>query len=106
MINLILSNNNLEVYTQWIKNALINLGLSESIAGGINLLALLIVYLGFLCFVAYMLFKIFSKIIDSLFNSKRFMFIKYLSNTRFTKNLHYLLLLFFFLLLTSNVFIL
>src|SRR5690625_581128 len=103
MINLILSNNNLEVYTQWIKNALINLGLSESIAGGINLLALLIVYLGFLYFVAYMLLKIFPKIIDSLSKSKRVKFLKYLENTRFTKNLAYLIPLLVISRLTPKV---
>lgn len=103
MINLILSDNNLEVYTQWIKNALINLGLSESIAGGINLLALLIVYLGFLYFVAYMLLKIFPKIIDSLSKSKRVKFLKYLENTRFTKNLAYLIPLLVISRLTPKV---
>lgn len=103
MINLILSNNKLEVYTQWIKNALINLGLSESIAGGINLLALLIVYLGFLYFVAYMLLKIFPKIIDSLSKSKRVKFLKYLENTRFTKNLAYLIPLLVISRLTPKV---
>src|SRR5690625_6359329 len=103
MINLILSNNNLEGYTQLIKNALINLGLSESIAGGINLLALLIVYLGFLYFVAYMLLKIFPKIIDSLSKSKRVKFLKYLENTRFTKNLAYLIPLLIISRLTPKV---
>jgi len=103
MIILILSNNKLEVYTQWIKNALINLGLSESIAGGINLLALLIVYLGFLYFVAYMLLKIFPKIIDSLSKSKRVKFLKYLENTRFTKNLAYLIPLLVISRLTPKV---
>lgn len=103
MINLILSDNNLEVYTQWIKNALINLGLSESIAGGINLLALLIVYLGFLYFVAYVLLKIFPNIIDSLSKSKRVKFLKYLENTRFTKNLAYLIPLLVISRLTPKV---
>src|SRR5699024_8480811 len=102
-MNLVRSNSNLEAYTEWIKTALINLGLSDSLAGGINLLVLLIVYLGFLYIVAYILLKIFPKIIDHFSKSNRVKFLKYLENTRFTKNLAYLIPLLIISRLTPKV---
>lgn len=103
MVNLALSTNNLEGYTEWIKNTLMNSGLSESIAEGVNLLVLLFVYLGLLYFIAYVLLKIFPKIIDSLSKSKRVKFLKYLENTRFIKNLAYLIPLLIISRLTPKV---
>lgn len=105
MITLVSSSYDLETFTQWFKNVLLNLGISESLADGINVLVLLIVYLGFLFIVAYILLKIFSKIIDHLSKSNRISFLQYVSDTRFTKDLAYIVPLLFISSLSTKVLI-
>src|SRR5690554_2860325 len=91
MRNILLSKDYFETYSQWIKNTLLNLGLSENIADGINILIHLIVYLGFLFLMAYILLKIFPKIIDALSKTNKVNFQQFLKDTRFSKDLAYII---------------
>lgn len=103
MKNMLLLNNTWEVYSQWIKNALTSLGLAENLADGINILAHLIVYLGFLFLVAYILLKIFPKIISYLSKSNKINFQQFLIGTRFATDLAYIIPLLIISRLTSKL---
>lgn len=103
MRNILLSKDYFETYSQWIKNTLLNLGLSENIADGINILIHLIVYLGFLFLMAYILLKIFPKIIDALSKTNKVNFQQFLKDTRFSKDLAYIIPLLIISRLTSRL---
>ncbi|HLW15310.1 MAG TPA: mechanosensitive ion channel domain-containing protein [Flavobacteriaceae bacterium] len=103
MRNVSLSNNYFETYSQWIKNTLLNLGLSENLADGINILVHLIVYLGFLFLLAYILLKIFPRIINALSKYNKINFQQFLKDTRFSKDLAYIIPLLLISRLTSKL---
>lgn len=103
MRNVSLSNNYFETYSQWIKNTLLNLGLSENLADGINILVHLIVYLGFLFLLAYILLKIFPRIINGLSKYNKINFQQFLKDTRFSKDLAYIIPLLLISRLTSKL---
>lgn len=103
MMNISLAAKGLETYSQWLKDALINIGLSESLADGVNILAHLIVYLAFLLLVGYILLKIFPKIINYLSNRKHRNFQKYLIGTGLSIYLAYLIPLIIISKLTARL---
>ncbi len=104
MKNIFLSTNSLETYSQWVKNALLNVGVSEHFAVAINILVNLIVYLVFLLLVGYILLKLFRKIIETLSKSNKINFQKYLKNTGFSRYLAYLIPMLILSNLTARLF--
>lgn len=103
MKNVPLESKGFELYSQWVKEVLINLGIGESLADGINILAHLIVFLGFLLLVGYILLRIFPKIISALSNRSNNNLQKYLSNTGLSKYLAYLIPLLIIVKLTAKL---
>lgn len=105
MMNLLLAFQTTEPYSEWIEDTLIDLGVAQRIAEGINILVYLLVYLIFLFIVSYLLLKIFPKLIKAISKRRKGNFQKYLIGTGFSKYLAYIIPLLIISNLTSNLLI-
>lgn len=91
MMNIPLVAKGLDTYSVWVKDALMNLGLTESLADGINIFAHLIVYLAFLLLVGYILLRVFPKILNYFSNRKHRNFQRFLIGTGLSQYLAYVI---------------
>ena len=105
MRNVLIIENNIEKYSQWMKDRLLEVGVSEHIASIINFFIHLAVCLLFLFIVGYLLLRIFRKLINTLSKKNKNNFQKHLQGTGFSKYLAYLIPTLIISSLASKLFI-